>query len=29
MAFFYTVLYSTKVDTIPIYSCGNILGRIL
>src|SRR6266568_1131964 len=28
MAFSYTILYSTKVDTTPIYSCGNILGRI-
>ena len=29
MAFFYTILYSTKVDTMPMYSCRNILGRIL
>jgi len=29
MAFSYTILCSTKVDTTPIYSCGNILGRIL
>jgi len=29
MAFSYTVLYSTKVDTTPIYSYRNILGRIL
>src|SRR6266571_3360983 len=29
MAFSYTVLYSTKVDTTLIYSCGNILGKIL
>ena len=28
MAFSYTILYSTKVDTTPIYSCGNISGRI-
>jgi len=29
MAFSYTVLYSTRVDTTPIYSCGNISGKIL
>jgi len=29
MAFSYTVLYFTKVDTTPIYSYRNILGRIL
>ena len=28
MAFFYTIFYSTKIATTPIYSCGNILGRI-
>jgi len=28
MAFFYTILYFTEVDTTPIYSYGNILGRI-
>ena len=28
MAFFYTISYSTKVDTTPIYSYRNILGRI-
>jgi hypothetical protein len=29
MAFSYTILYFTKIDTTPIYSYGNILGRIL
>ena len=29
MAFSYTVLYFTEADTTPIYSCRNILGRIL
>jgi len=28
MAFSYTVWYSTEVDTMLMYSCGNILGRI-
>jgi len=28
IAFSYTTFYSTKIDTTPIYSCGNILGRI-
>jgi hypothetical protein len=29
MAFSYTIFYFTEVDTTPIYSCGNISGRIL
>ena len=29
MAFFYIIFYSTKIATTLIYSCGNILGRIL
>ena len=29
MAFSYTILYSTKIDTTPIRSYRNILGRIL
>jgi hypothetical protein len=29
MAFSYTISYSTKVDTTPIYNYRNILGRIL
>src|SRR5882757_343952 len=28
-AFSYTIFYFTKVDTTPMYNCGNILGRIL
>ena len=28
MAFFYTIFYFTEIATTPIYSCGNILGRI-
>ena len=29
MAFSYTIFYFIKVDTTPIYSYRNILGRIL
>ena len=29
MAFFYTILYSTKIDTTLIYNYRSILGRIL
>jgi len=29
MAFFYTILYSTKIDATPIYNYGSILGSIL
>ena len=29
MAFSYTILYSTKIDTTLIYNYGSILGRIL
>jgi len=28
-AFFYTILYSTEIDTTLIYNYGSILGRIL
>jgi len=28
MAFFYTISYSTKVDTTPIHNYRNILERI-
>ena len=28
MAFSYIIFYSTKIATTPIYSYGNILGRI-